>query len=507
MSGNGHGRGDSLLVAEDVHKRYGGVRALQGARLSVGRGEIHGLVGLNGSGKSTLVAVLSGQKRPDRAKIRFDGKPVEFRDPSEALAAGIAVVTQETTLVPDLTVAENILLGHRAVRKRFGIDWKKTRLRARQLLERLRLSISVDLTARQLRPDEQQILEIARALSSNARLVILDESTSSLTEDQVASVFAVMRSAVEGGVSFIFISHRLDEVMEVTDQVTVLRDGKTVAEMATDSCDHERLVREVVGGTIDRFERVESGGGDGRIRLRAERVSTPERVDGVSLQVRAGEAVGIAGVIGSGRQELLQAIAGLRSRSVEALEVDGEPVSCSDPVDALEAGVVYVPGERKEAGLLLEMSVAANITMVDTALAPRLRTPPRKKEQALVRQLLDDYQVVVQAPESPAASLSGGNQQKVMLAKWMSSDPKVLLLDEPTRGVDVGAKQAIYGILTRAKQTDVAMVISSAEVQELLLLCDRIIVLFRGAVVADLPREVATEELVTHYAMGGRSGE
>ena len=508
MTRDRHVVGGPLVAVDSVHKHYGGVRALQGARLTVQRGEIHGLIGVNGSGKSTLVAILTGQRRPDEAAIEFDGKRVEFRDPSDALAAGIAVVTQETTLVPDLSVAENILLGHRAVRRRWGISWKETHARAAQILGELRLSIPTEIDAGELRPDGQQILEIARAMSSNARLVILDESTSSLTEDQVESVFQVMRRAVATGVSFIFISHRLDEVLEVTDQVTVLRDGRTVAELATSECDHERLVREIVGGKIDRFERGRSQAANGRVRFHATRVSVPERVDRVSLQVRAGEAVGVAGVIGSGRQELLQACAGLQPRSVvDQLEVDGERTSCANPLDALRRGVVYVPGERKTGGLLLHMSVAANLTMVDTALKARLLTPSRKKEELRARRLFDEYEINAHSPSTDAANLSGGNQQKVMLAKWMSSKPKVLLLDEPTRGVDVGSKQAIYGILSRAKHTDMAMVISSSEVPELLLLCDRIIVLFRGAMVADIPADEASEEMVTHYAMGGAGGK
>ena len=433
----------TLLVAEGIHKRYGGVHALRGASLEVHAGEVHALIGENGSGKSTLLRILSGQLQRDAGEIVFDG-------------SRIATVTQETTLAPDLSIAENVFLGHRMARRGALIDWRATRRRARDVLARLELDLDPATIVRRLRPDQQQLVEIARALSMDARVVVLDEPTSSLTDDEVEALFAVVRRLRDDGVAVIFVSHRLNEVLAIADRLTILR---------------------VRGASLRRA------------------------FADVDLDVAPGEVVGLAGLVGAGRSELLEALFGLR-RLEGTVEYDGRPVAYRSPYDAIRDGIAFVPADRKQQGLVLTMSVRENLMMATTARRLRLRRPNASRELTAVRGLVRGLDIRVPSPDAPAATLSGGNQQKVVLGKWLAASPKLLMLDEPTRGVDVGAKAEIYRLLTDVAQRGIAVLISSSETPELRTLCDRIVVMFRGRVVASLAKEEATEARIAHFAGG-----
>jgi ABC-type sugar transport system ATPase subunit len=492
----------AVLQAEGVRKRFGGVHALRGAHLALRAGEVHGLCGENGSGKSTLLKVISGQLDADAGRVMLEGVETRFTDASEAVAAGIATVSQERAVVPDLSVAENIFLGPRKARSWRGIDWRETRSRAREILARLNCDIDLDEPVGRLRPDLQQLVEVARALSTDARVLILDEPTSSLADDEVASLFAAIRSLKGSGVATVFVSHRLKEFFELVDRVTVLRDGEVVGEGEIGDFDEPRLVHLMVGRELEELEpdyrrhEVEDA------VLRVRDLSVPGRFEGVSFDVGPGEVVGLAGLVGAGRSDLLGALFGLEPEATGRVEIDGSPVRPRDPRQAMRAKIGFVPADRKQFGLVLDMSVLENISIARTARRFRLARPAGPGEQEAVEQAVRDFRIVTTSIAEPVSQLSGGNQQKVVLAKWFGTEPRVLILDEPTRGVDVGAKAEIYRLLEAAKARGLAILFSSSETPELQLLCDRILVMFRGRVVARLTNEEADEARIARFAMG-----
>ena len=495
-----------ILLAEGMHKRYGGVHALRGATLRVNPAEVHALMGENGSGKSTMLRILSGQIHPDAGSIEFGGRPTSFRTPTDALRQGIATVTQETTLALDLSVAENIFLGHRMARRGGLVDWKTTRARARAAIERLGLELDPSLPVRRLRPDRQQMVEIARALSIDARLLILDEPTSSLTDDEVEALFAVVRKLRDDGVSTIFVSHRIDEVFELADRISVLRDGHSVGEAAAADLTRGRLIHMMVGRELEEEARAEEGRPStttaGRPALSARGLSAPGLFADVDLDVAAGEIVGLAGLVGAGRSELLETLFGLRAASAGTVEIDGAQKTLRSPRDAIRSRVGFVPADRKTQGLVLERSVRENLVMAATCRLPRLSYPRPAREAAVVENAFSSLQIRANSPSVSVSTLSGGNQQKVVLGKWLASRPGVLMLDEPTRGVDVGAKAEIYRLLIGAAKDGIGILVSSSETSELRLLCDRIGVMFRGRIVAWLAPDEATEARIAHFAGG-----
>ncbi len=497
-----------VLLAEGMHKRYGGVHALRGATLRIFPGEIHALLGENGSGKSTMLKILSGQLHADAGTIHFAGQRVTFRNPTEALRQGIATVTQETTLVPDLSIAENIFLGRRMATHGKLIDWRATRTAARVAIERLGLDLDPATPVRRLRPDRQQMVEIARALSIDARLLILDEPTSSLTDDEVASLFGVIRTLRDDGVSTIFVSHRLDEVFSLADRYSVFRDGHFVGDGAIAETDRPRLIHLMVGRELEEEALAEATRPtslvEGTPRLRVTGLSSPGQFEDIDLQVGEGEIVGLAGLVGAGRSELLEAIFGLRPSTRGTVEVDGSQRAFRTPQHAIRGRVGFVPADRKRQGLVLGMSVRENLVMASTSSRLRLAAPRAAGEAALVGETIDALHIKAHTPSVPVSTLSGGNQQKVVLGKWLASRPSVLMLDEPTRGVDVGAKAEIYRLLTAAAADGIGLLVSSSETPELLLLCDRIAVMFRGRIVAWLSREDASEARIAQLAGGHR---
>jgi ABC-type sugar transport system ATPase subunit len=495
---------DPFLQATALDKRYGGVHALRGAHIAVYPGEVHALVGENGSGKSTLLKILSGQIKADSGTVLLGGEPAAFRNPNDALRRGIATVTQETTLAPDLSITENVFLGHRMVRRGPLIDWRATRRRAREAVRRLGLDVDPSLPVRRLRPDQQQMVEIARALSIDARVLVLDEPTSSLTDDEVASLFALVRNLRDEGVAIIFVSHRLKEVFDLADRITVLRDGRTVGEAPAAELDRPALIQLMVGRALEEMEppAVQERSGPSALRLRG--LTLPRAISEIDLDVAPGEIVGLAGLIGAGRSELLETVFGLHRPSAGTVEVEGSPASFRSPRDAIRGRVAFVPADRKVQGLVHEMSVRENLVMAFTSRVARVRRPAARRELRVVRESFQVMRIRAGSPRAPVATLSGGNQQKIVLAKWLATSPRVLMLDEPTRGVDVGAKAEIYQLLFDAAESGVGVLVSSSENPELLTLCDRILVMFRGRIAAELSRDDATEARIAHFAGGHR---
>jgi ABC-type sugar transport system ATPase subunit len=493
---------DPFLQASALHKHYGGVHALRGARIAVHPGEVHALVGENGSGKSTLLGILSGQIRADSGEVSLAGRPAAFRNPTDALRRGIATVTQETTLAPDLSITENVFLGRRMVRRGPFVDWRATRRRAFEALRRLGLEVDPSLPVRRLRPDQQQMVEIARALSIDARVLVLDEPTSSLTDDEVESLFALVRALRNEGVAIIFVSHRLKEVFELADRVTVLRDGETVGEAPASELDRSKLIQLMVGRALEEIEPPAAQERGGRPALRVRGLTLLRSVSDVDLDVEPGEIVGLAGLVGAGRSELLETVFGLHRPSAGSVEVDGAEASFRSPRQAIRGGVAFVPADRKVQGLVHEMTVRENLVMASTSRLARLRRPAARRELGIVRDSFEGMRIRATSSRVPVATLSGGNQQKVVLAKWLATSPRVLMLDEPTRGVDVGAKAEIYQLLFDAAESGLGILVSSSENQELLTLCDRILVMFRGRIAAELSRDEATEARIAHFAGG-----
>jgi ABC-type sugar transport system ATPase subunit len=468
-------------------------------------GEVHGLCGENGSGKSTLLKILSGQVTRDEGTVSLADSSVEFKNPGEALRAGIATVTQERTLVPQLTVAENVLLGHGKSRKPWGIDWRSTRQRAREVLDRVDCPATVDALVSDLPPGQAQLVEIARSLTTDMKVLVLDEPTSSLSTHEVEALFKAVRGLREQGVAIVFISHRMPEVFEICDRLTILRDGHLVSSGVISEFSPDRVVADMLGRELSAFQSLSHAAGESEPILEIRALGVERRCQEVSLTLGKGEILGIAGLVGAGHSEVVETLFGIHPDYDGEVLVHGTPVRIKDPRRAMRQRVAFVPGDRKVNGLVLDMSVLENAVMASTSLAGRLRQPRPPKAVRFVKQCVEQFGIVTESLSTPVVRLSGGNQQKVLLSKWVGTEPEILVLDEPTRGVDVGAKAEIYRILLAQRDAGMSILISSSEVPELLTLCDRIVVMHRGRVAGTLLADEADEETVLRYAMGQAS--
>ena len=491
-----------VLQATGVMKSYGGVRALKGVDFALFGGEVHALCGENGSGKSTMLKILSAQIAPDSGSLAMNGHSVAMRNPVDSLAAGIAMVTQERTLVNELSVGENVLLGPRKPRSVWGIDWRATRNKAREALDVLNCDADVDDLVQDLPPGQAQLVEIARAITDDTKVLILDEPTSSLSAHEVDSLFRAMRSLRNRGVATVFISHRTQEVFEISDRLTVLRDGRLVSTGVVADYSPTRLVSDMLGRELSAFvPPPEYQTAQGAV-LTVEGMSVRGKFTDVSFGVGKGEIVGIAGLVGAGHSEVLETLFGLHQREAGRVLINGEQVAIGDPPAAIKAGIGFVPGDRKIGGLVLDMSVLENAVMARTSTTARWARPRSASSVAFVEQCVEDFSIVTESLDTPVVRLSGGNQQKVLIAKWLGTNPSILLLDEPTRGVDVGAKAEIYRILLAQRDAGLSIVISSSEAPELLALCDRIIVMHAGRVAGTLHKNAADEAAIFRLAMG-----
>ena len=476
-----------MLEAAGLVKAYPGVRALDGAGLTARAGAVHALVGENGAGKSTLVRVLTGNARPDAGELRLAGAPVAFSGPREALAAGVTAVYQELTVLPAMRVVDNVLLGQEPTRRGL-LAGRERRARARAALARVGLDgLDLDLPAERLSLGTRQLLEIARALVRRSRLVILDEPTAVLSGEQREAIHTVVRALAGDGVAVLYISHLLDEVLELADDVTVFRDGRDVAHGPADRFDVPHLVREMVGRDIDTVFPPLAPAGDELV------------LEAADLKVRAGEIVGLAGLVGSGRSRLLRALAG--AAGGDAVTVAGRRVASSLRA-RVAAGVVLVPEERKAEGLVLPLPVRENTTLTDLRSVARHGIIDRGRERAAFAAERERLGIRASGPEQVTAELSGGNQQKVVLAKWLRTRPRVLLLDEPTRGIDVGAKAEIYTLVRRLAEDGMAVVFASSDLPEVVGLSHRVLVCRGGAVVGELTGDAVEPEAIMHLALG-----
>jgi ribose transport system ATP-binding protein len=501
---------DVLLKATGIAKSFPGVRALDGVNLTVRRGRLNALLGENGAGKSTMMNILAGVFPPDAGAVTLDGKPVSFKNTREAQAAGIAIIFQELNLVPELSIAENIFIGREPL-NRFGlVDFARMNADTAALLKDLEMDVDPRSLVSQLKVGAQQVVEIAKAISFNARVIIMDEPTSAITEHEIEVLFRQIKRLKQNGVGLIYITHKLDELPQIADDITVFRDGKFVGAKAFNEVTRDEMIRMMVGRELaDLFPK--SPTKTGGVVLRAKNISLkhPERendfaVRDVSFEVRRGEVLGIFGLMGAGRTELLQTIFGLHPKtSTGEVEIGGQRVSIKSPQDAIAAKLALAPEDRKAEGVVLGLSVAHNATLACLSKIERFGFLQPRMESELVGGYVSRLRVKTPSIHQTIVNLSGGNQQKVVLAKWLATEPKVLLLDEPTRGIDINAKKEIYALIDELAQSGLGVVMVSSELPEILGIADRILVLCEGRKTAEFSRAEATEEKVVKAALPG----
>ncbi len=492
------------LEVVGVSKAYPGVRALDNVSLQLHAGEVLALVGENGAGKSTLMKVLAGIVVPDSGHLKLDGSEVAFRSPHDAMQARIALIHQELNLHEELSVAENLFLGREI--HRWG--WAKRRFmqeRAGEALRRVGCDAAPNAALASLSMASRQLVEVARAISCNANVVIMDEPTSSLTTPEAENLFKVVQSLAADSVSVIYISHRLGEIVRLADRVEVLRDGRNAGSMRGNEIHHDAMVSAMVGRETNKlFDRRQPPLGETRLVVDAIQVprQAASNTRPVSFAVRAGEVVGIAGLVGSGRSELLEALFGLRQVASGTVRVDDQVIPSGNVRAAMASGLAFVTEDRKATGLLVQSSVRDNVTLASLATAPKSPWLDHKWQSNVCGELIERLHVKTASQLTSVASLSGGNQQKVALAKWLMREPRVLLLDEPTRGVDIGAKQEIYDVLQQLSEQGLAIVFVSSEMEEVLALADRVLVLHEGGLCGELSRDEMSEEAVMRLAVG-----
>ncbi|MDI6871499.1 MAG: sugar ABC transporter ATP-binding protein [Bacillota bacterium] len=480
-----------LLEVNGVTKQFVGTRALDSVSLDVQSGEVHGLVGENGAGKSTLIKILSGAYTPDAGTIRFEGRAVQGWSPNQAREAGVVTIYQEFSLVPELSVAENIFLGRLpSAGVRGTVSYRKLNQAAREILGQLGLEIDPTVPVKQLGVAARQMVEIARAWSIRSKLVILDEPTAVLGLDDIARLHDLIRQLKQEGVGIIYVSHRLGEVVDLCDRVTVLKDGRLSGHLRREEFSPEKIVQLMIGRPVRDLKL--GGHCTSRLVLQVEGLTALPKVAGVSFALHEGEILGIAGLVGSGRSEMARALFGIDPRQAGRILLDGQPVQVRSPQEAIHRGIGFLPEDRRQQALFLELPVRANITVGDLGRVSRLGWITSAD-----RQVAADYaqQVRVKMPslESPVAILSGGNQQKVVLARWLATRCRILVFDEPTRGVDVGSKEEIYRLIDDYVKQGGSTIVISSELPELLAISDRILVMARGRINGEFSREEASE--------------
>jgi len=496
-----------LLRATDITKSYAGVQALKSASLELRAGEVHALIGENGAGKSTLIKIITGAVEPDGGELRIEGKTVTGNSPRVAKELGVAAIYQQPALFPELTVAENIALGVEQSGMAGRVDWRARRERAAGLLAQVGARIDPDAEAGELTMPQQQLVEIARALGADAKVLILDEPTASLSEEDTQNLFNVIRRLRERGVGMVYISHRLEELPVIADRVTVLRDGRTIDTREMAEVNRQQLIQMMVGRELSAvFPKREVRLGDVVLELR-DLGCAESGIKNVNLSVRAGEIVGLAGLVGAGRTELARAVFGLTPADSGEILLRGEPVRIGSPRQAIKRGIAYLPEDRRRHGVILDMQIGSNITLASLDQISRGAGLDFRREREIAGDYARRLGVKTPAIYAPVATLSGGNQQKVALSRWLLTRPQVLILDEPTQGIDVGAKSEIHALMTDLVAEGVAVLMISSELPEILGMSDRVAVMYGGRVVEILERGDATQEKILALALGHDAAE
>ncbi len=488
-----------ILRVNGLSKRFGGVQALDNVDFDLRYGEIHALVGENGAGKSTLIKVLGGVYSRDSGKVEFDGKEVIFNRPIEAQEAGIAIIYQELSLMSSLNVIENIFMGR--MTSRFGIiDWKDLERRTREVLDIIGLDIDPNTTVSDLTISQRQMIEIAKALAANAKLIIMDEPNSSLSETETKRLFGVIESLMSRDISILYVSHKIEEVMEISDRITVFRDGCYIGTENTDDATEYSIINMMVGRELDRSAYIVTPMSD-EIVLDVRNL-TSKRFKDVSFTVQRGEIVGFAGLMGAGRTDVARAIFGAESFEDGQILLNGNNVKFKSTSDAIANGLAMVQEDRKLLSLFIELPVKKNISIAELPRMTRFGVINEKVERTMSDTLVNSLDIRLASIENPVSSLSGGNQQKTVLARWLATNPKLLILDEPTHGVDVGAKAEIYNLIRNLAKEGVSIILISSELPDLLAMSYRIVVMHEGRVTGIVHHENATEDNLMAYATG-----
>ena len=495
-----------IVELRDAAKSYGAVRALRDANLSLRPGEVRALIGENGAGKSTLVKVLGGVVRRDAGAMLVDGAEVDFHSPHAARDAGIAVIYQEPTLFPDLSVAENVVMGFHPLRGFKRIDRGRMQGEVKALLDRLGVRLDPERPVRGLSIADQQIVEIAKALSLDARVLIMDEPTAALSGPEVARLFSVVRALQEHGAAVLFISHRLDEVFTICDTVTVMRDGAVVHDARTADMTTDEMVRRMVGRDLSAlFPKQDAQVGEKVLEVK--RLTREGVFFDVSLDVRAGEIVALAGLVGAGRSEVARAIFGIDKADAGHVEMAGKRLPGGRPLAAMRAGLGFVPEDRRQQGLVMDLSIARNVSLTRLRALSRAGLIRSSAENSLAEEWAARLQLKYHRLGDSVGTLSGGNQQKVVLGKWLATGPKVLIVDEPTRGIDVGTKAEVHRLMSELAGQGVAVLMISSELPEVLGMADRVLVMHEGRITGELSRADANEESVIRLATGATETE
>ena len=490
----------TLVSATGITKHFDAVQALADVNFELFPGEVHIIAGENGSGKSTLLKILAGVIKPDYGQILIEGKPVEFQNVRDAIFSGVAIVSQELSLVPHLSVAENVFLGHNQTRNTFGIDWSDTQKRALEFFKRIEILIDPKVEVSTLPQHHQQFVEIARAVVTNTRVLLLDEPTSSLAPLEVAALFQVIQRLKAEGVAVVMISHRMSEMLEIGDRFTVLRDGKFIDTGVRADIDENWLIDRMVLNKPKKAIHLDKPTGESELVLEVENMTDRfGAFENISFNLRKGEIVGLAGLAGAGRTELVEAIVGLRPRKSGTVSLNGEPIGRS-PRKTMTAGVVLVPDDRRTKSTIHDMSIRDNLLL---SVHGRPQMPrSRSKEEKIVAEWVAKFKIKMNNPYAPISSLSGGNQQKVVIARCLETKPKVLILDEATRGIDLGAKAEIYQILRDLADQGLAILVVSSELSEIFEISDRVLVMHAGELTANLDRSNIEESDVVSAATG-----
>ncbi|SMQ63482.1 rhamnose transport system ATP-binding protein [Bacillus sp. OV166] len=494
-----------LLQMTQISKTFPGVKALEDVKLEVKPGEVHALIGENGAGKSTLIKILAGIHQPDAdAKFFFEGKEADIRKPIDATLKGISIIYQDLSLFPNLSVAENIYIGRDSTKRPWKkISWSEMEAVAKKALKELDFDVDVHLPVEKLSIAQQQLIEIARALAFDSKLIVMDEPTSSLSAGEVEKLYKVIANLKQRGIAIIFVSHKLKELFTVSDRFTVLRDGKYVGTYDKEELNEERLITLMVGRKVQ-YEKNQGAGKAGNTILEVKGLSKEGNFKDISFELKTGEVLGITGLVGSGRTELAQAIFGINRPFEGELKLNGTSVQIKSSEDAVKKGIAYIPESRKTQGLILRQSIINNISLpVLKQLRNRMGLIRRKKELELANYYVETLDVRPALPHMAAGQLSGGNQQKVVIGKWLSTKPNILIIDEPTNGIDIGAKTEIHKLLRKLASEGMGIIVISSELPEVLAVSDRILVMRHGRIAGELGIEEATQENIMNYALLG----